>query len=67
MSETLHDIQRTYMKLRKLYHRLARTPLTQHDLGSLSLKGLIAHFLLLCRALFYSALGHHGKVEGYIK
>ena len=50
------------MKLLKLY-QLARSPLTQHDLE----KSNIAQFLLLCPALFYSALGHHEKVEGHRK
>jgi len=52
----------TYMKLLKLY-QLARSPLTQHDLE----KSNISQFLLLCPALFYSALGHHEKVEGHRK
>jgi len=50
------------MKLLKLY-QLARSPLTQHDLE----KSNISQFLLLCPALFYSALGHHKKVEGHSK
>jgi len=50
------------MKLLKLY-RLARSPFTQHDLEMSN----IAQFLLLCPALFYSALGHHEKVEGHSK
>ena len=43
--------------------RLARTPLTQHDLE----RSKIAQFFLLCSTLFYSALGHHEKVEGHGK
>jgi len=50
------------MKLLKLY-RLAISPLTQHDLE----RSNIAQFLLLCPALFFSALGHHEKVEGHSK
>ena len=44
------------MKLLKLY-QMVRSPLTKHDLE----KSNIAQFLLLCPALFYSALGHHEK------
>ena len=50
------------MKLPKLY-RLARSPLSQHDLE----RPKIAQFLLLCPALFYIALRHHEKVEGHSK
>ena len=50
------------MKLLKLC-KLARSPLTQHDLE----RSNIAQFLLLCPALSYSVLGHHEKVEGHRK
>jgi len=52
------------MKQPKRY-RLARSPLTltQHELE----RSNIAQFLLLCPAHFYSALGHHVKVEGHSK
>ena len=50
------------MKLPKLY-RLARSPLTQHDLE----RSKIAQFLLLCPALFHSALGTTKKWRGTVK
>jgi len=50
------------MKLPKLY-RLVKTPLTQHDLE----RSKIAQFLLLCPALFHSALGTTKKWRGTVK
>ena len=50
------------MKMPKLY-RLARSPLTQHDLE----RSKIAQFRLLCPALFHSALGTTKKWRGTVK
>ena len=57
-----YGVATVYMKLLKLY-QLARSPLTHHDLE----RSNIAQFLLLCPALFYSALGHQKKWRGTVK